>query len=183
MSPPKQAVWNPPFFIDPRLSNHMLMYPPMLLHRGPPLNIAQQDIRKSNETEISQRDCNEDIKINHSPTLEDKRMESVSLSSPVSSLSSATFSQTSPQPLHCHTSDIHPAFPYTNTVSNTSIDAQALAAYYKGIIQNPSYPNIMFLPPTMFPVPTGSRHSIYESSLRNVNKIEENVSTEEVPTA
>lgn len=186
LSPPKQAMWNPPLFIDPRLSSQVVMYPPMLLSRGPLLSNVSQDISKTDDTGLSETDHNDNKNIKCNPNVCEKQIEpNLRLSSPlVSSLSSAALSQISPNPVYCQNGGIHPAFPYSTNVPVTPIDSQALAAYYKGIIQNPSYPNFMFVPSTMFPVPgsQSSNNGIYDYS-RKSNKIEGKNAAKELQTS
>ncbi|XP_045197767.2 T-box transcription factor TBX20-like isoform X2 [Mercenaria mercenaria] len=187
LSPPKQAMWHSPMFVDHRLSNHMLMYPPMLFHPNQFLaaqHTVSQNICKINDDVNKETDKVEGVKTKSSSSTSDISISSSSSFSPSSSVSYlSSMSPVSPPPVYHHNPEIHPAFPYTSGIQSPSIDSQALAVYYKGLLQNPSYQNVMFLPSTMFSSSSGPTYDHHNSSSRKLNTVEDNNNTAKLNTS
>lgn len=156
------------------------MYPPMLYHTNPILathNTISHNIYNVKDTVSTESDMVQDLTAKSSS----KPCVSPSSSSTSSSGSYLSTSPVSPTPIYHHNTDIHPAFPYINSVQSPSIDPHALAAYYKGILQNPSSnQNVMFVPPAMFPVPSAAHNDRRMSCSRNSQSAEDNIDIEKL---
>ncbi|XP_060597939.1 T-box transcription factor TBX20-like [Ruditapes philippinarum] len=185
LSPSKQAMWHSPMFIDQRLSNHMLMYPPMLYHANP-IFTAQNSLTQKHYN-IKDTNNTETDKVEDLTSKSSSKPCDITIASSSSTLSSSgsylSTSPVSPTPVLQQGADIHPAFPYISSIQSPPIDPHTLAAYYKGILQNPSSNhNFMFVPSAMFPVPPGTHYDHRTSCSRNSDNVEEELKSSTHPS-
>lgn len=169
-SPQKQAMWSP----TPQLDHPLFMYPPMFFNPSAhaylsatavstDTNIKQTESLhiKRVKMEDSSNTC--DTTTHSSVFSSSSSASSSSLSSSASSVSSTPLSPISPLPMHLQSTEIHPAFPYTNLTHFPYVDQHILAAYYKELLQSSPYHNIMIVPPSLVPIASGTQYDVYSA--------------------
>ncbi|KAL4233677.1 T-box transcription factor tbx18 [Mactra antiquata] len=158
---PKQSLWSPTMITEQGFPSPMLMYPSFLYHQTSQshMNSFQNNTRDISKqgSDFTKQKC-PDVKSYSSS--HDHKMSS---------------SPSTPLPLCFQFGSIHPAFPFpSSSPQSPIIDPHILATYYKGLVQNPSYPNVLLVPSSRLPVTFDSLADTETSSSRTISSSVDN---------